>query len=172
MSKSSITGMDGLLKNLERLSKPKARKAFRQALRNAGEPLVDAAKAAAPVKTGGLRDSIKMSEKLTPAQSRKHRKAGRGQFEDFVGSASPLAHLVEFGTEHSAPQPFLGPVWDAMAPRVLESLRAELIGAVEDQVVKQNASAARKAAKAEKAQRRAAGIGPQRDASGRFIKGS
>lgn len=147
MSKGDVQGFDELMKNLQGLSKPRARTAMRRAFQKSGEPLVQRARSNAPHITGGLRDSINMGTKLTAAQARKHRKAPHGAFEAFVGSVSPLAHLVEFGTEHSGPRPFLAPAWDATKDQILASLKDDLAAAISDGLVKQSKAAARKAAR-------------------------
>lgn len=69
---------------------------LRNALKKAGNPIAEAARANVPVVTGGLRDSITVSPSLKPSQ-RKGRQ-DRSVVTVYVGSSSPVAHLVEFGT--------------------------------------------------------------------------
>lgn len=56
------------------------------------------AKAMAPVDTGRLRNSIG------------HRKVSHAEWE--VGTNVPYAELVEYGTKHTKPQPYLRPAFD------------------------------------------------------------
>lgn len=68
-------------------------------------------KARAPVRTGALRDGI-----------------GTDFDEDGLGAAvgptAPYAHLVEFGTAHMQPKPFVRPAEDAEEPRFAAAVDA------------------------------------------------
>lgn len=74
------------------------------------EMIADEARQRVPVDTGRLRDSIAV------------KREGNGWTiiaEAKADSGAPYGHMVEFGTVHSSPQPFLVPA--------LESQRAEII---------------------------------------------
>ena len=72
-----------------------------EALKNAADLCVAEAKRFAPVRTGRLRDSIRVLE--------------RGSGYVIVGSDVEYAPYVEFGTYRMAPRSFLRPaVWDAV----------------------------------------------------------
>ena len=92
-----LKGVKELTRLLDQLPTVAMKKTvLRNALKKAGSPIAEAAKANVPVVTGGLRDSIKVSPSLKPSQ-RKGRQ-DRSVVTVYVGSSSPVAHLVEFGT--------------------------------------------------------------------------
>lgn len=83
--------------------------------------LRDAAKGLAPVKTGRLRDAIFASY------------GDRAKPDVLVGvnyKKAPHAHLVEYGTSHSAPHPYMRPairtVRNAVVSTIAEGLRQVL----------------------------------------------
>ncbi|WP_158637464.1 HK97-gp10 family putative phage morphogenesis protein [Paracoccus sulfuroxidans] len=124
MSKITITGFKGLEENLKKLHKAHAKNVLRKTLREAGKPVAEAAAANAPHDTGALEASITVSTKLTRSQRRLEKKLdGKHAAEMFIGAGSAKAHLVEFGTEHTAPDPFLSPAWDSMKGQVLEDIK-------------------------------------------------
>ncbi|WAP67228.1 HK97-gp10 family putative phage morphogenesis protein [Jiella pelagia] len=93
--------------------------AMRKQLEETAARIVAKAKAAAPVRSGALRDSIRWEYGSRRALARrtgfKDSSVGVGGEDDFsvfvsVGSKDVrYSHLVEFGTEHSAAQPFFYP---------------------------------------------------------------
>lgn len=92
-----LKGVKELTRLLDQLPTVAMKKTvLRNALKKAGSPIAEAAKTNVPVVTGGLRDSIKVSPSLKPSQ-RKGRQ-DRSVVTVYVGSSSPVAHLVEFGT--------------------------------------------------------------------------
>ena len=89
-----LKGVKELTRLLDQLPTVAMKKTvLRNALKKAGNPVAEAARANVP---GGLRDSIKVSPSLKPSQ-RKGRQ-DRSVVTVYVGSSSPVAHLVEFGT--------------------------------------------------------------------------
>ncbi|HON00633.1 MAG TPA: HK97 gp10 family phage protein, partial [Acidobacteriota bacterium] len=92
-----LKGVKELTRLLDQLPTVAMKKTvLRNALKKAGNPIAEAAKANVPVVTGRLRDSIKVSTSLKPSQ-RKGRQ-DRSVVTVYVGASSPVAHLVEFGT--------------------------------------------------------------------------
>lgn len=104
---------------------------------------VGKAEFAAVLKSGGSRTEAS-------AALRAARSGGAGQgsvAEAYVGVTGVsrfYAHLVEFGTAHSPPKPFLRPAWDATKDAVLGRIRE----AVMKQLAKAIARAKRKALRA------------------------
>lgn len=93
-----IDGLSDLEKALQELPVKVHRNVLRGALRAAGKPILDAAKANAPVASGALRDSIRLSfvradDGKTVAYAVKAGPKGR---RDKGGAF--YAHMVEFGT--------------------------------------------------------------------------
>ena len=91
-----LKGVKELTRLLDQLPTVAMKKTvLRNALKKAGSPIAEAARANVPVVTGGLRDSIKVSPSLKPSQRKGQ---DRSVVTVYVGSSSPVAHLVEFGT--------------------------------------------------------------------------
>jgi len=148
MAKGAFTfelkGMKELMNALDQLPTISMQKgAIRNALKDAGSPVVSDAKANVPIDSGHLRDSIKISQSLKKSQRRG--RYDRSSVTVYVGSSSPLAHLIEFGTTkrvlkeprivtiggrtvqitHTgqvSPRPFLRQAWDAKKNEVLKRL--------------------------------------------------
>jgi len=165
MAKGAFTfelkGMKELMNALDQLPTVSMQKgAIRNALKDAGSPVVSDAKTNVPVDSGHLRDSIKVSQSLKKSQ-RKGR-YDRSSVTVYVGSSSPLAHLIEFGTTQRvlreprivtiggrtvrithtgqlSPRPFLRQAWDSNKEAVLKRLG--------DAIWQQIAKAARRLAK-------------------------
>jgi HK97 gp10 family phage protein len=144
------------------------RNAMKRGMVDAAQPLVDAARRMVPVRTGALRDAIVASSAIdnpvgkaefgqvlrsggskseaTAALRDARRAAGGGgkRITVAVGPAvgkgvSGYAHIVEFGSEDTPPQPYLRPAWD--------QTQDEVLSRVVDSVGKAVEAAARRAAK-------------------------
>lgn len=106
------------------------------------------ARGLAPRDDGDLVESIDVSTKLSPRQARMHKRMFRNEkasAEVFVGAGPlPQAPLQEFGTVHSAPQPFMRPAWMTHKESVIRELRVSLA----DEINKAVKRAERKAQKA------------------------
>lgn len=153
--KVSVSGLRELDRALGLLPKATARNVLKRTLDKAAQPIVEAAKAEVPVKSGALRDSIKASPRVKNQVGRSEysaamraglgksaaraaliaaRRANKGQgsfAEVFVGPARGkgvvrYAHLIEFGSARLPPRPFMRPAWDANRMRALEIIKAEL----------------------------------------------
>ena len=102
----SVHGVAFAGKQMEQLSFKIRRRVVRDALRSAVRPIVSAAKREAPRQTGelkrGIGSSISVRRYVTEARVGM-KKTSKARF---------YAHLVEFGTAHSAAKPFLRPAWD------------------------------------------------------------
>lgn len=142
MAKTSITqnvaveGLRELDKALSELPKSIAKNVLKRVAIKALQPMRDAARANAPVRTGDLRESINISTKLSKRQAQLARRAFRmGGDKSFVElyagpSALPHAHLQEFGSIRNRPQPFMRPAWDETKGQALKIVKSELWGEI------------------------------------------
>jgi HK97 gp10 family phage protein len=124
----SEAALKDLVDNLG-VSNATAKNTIKRALIYAGQPVEEAAKAAAPVRSGKLKMSITTSTKLTRRQKSQH--TPTAPIEVFVGAGPlPQAHLQEFGRSHQAPHPFLRPAVDSnienVTRRFTEQLKLEV----------------------------------------------
>lgn len=151
----SISGLAELDKALAELPKATARNVLKRTLDKAAQPVVDEAKMMVPVNTGALRDSIIASTKIknktgsaeyssamraglgkdaARAALLAARRAGKGQgsfAETFIGPARGkgvirYAHIVEFGSVDTPPQPYMRPAWEAKRMQALDIIKSEL----------------------------------------------
>ena len=131
-----IDGLRELESALKQLPRSMSKTVVRNALKKAGEPIRAAGEANAPVAAGGLKESIQLSTTLNRNQRRGRWRLKEGA-EVFIGSTSPLGHLVEFGTAERyrksgastgvmPAQPFLTQAWDATKDEALDILKIEL----------------------------------------------
>ena len=171
-----LTGMKELMNALEQLPTVAMQKgAIRNALKDAGQPVADDAKTNVPVDSGHLRDSIKVSTSLKKSQ--RPRRQDRTSVTAYVGSSSPLAHLIEFGTTQRilkeprivtiggrtvqithtgqvSPRPFLRQAWDANKEKALKLLGQ----AIWNQLAKAARRLAKKAARGTLTKKQIAGL--------------
>jgi HK97 gp10 family phage protein len=159
-----LKGAKDIEKALLALAGTTAKRTARRAMASSLEPVLQAAQALAPVgPTGNLRKGVAINHKLNKNQAREAGRDTKDVTHVYVGSSSPHAHLVEFGTgprQHKKTGKFVGamppnawmrPAWDSNAGAVLNELRGRLweeIEATIARVAKRQANAARKAAKA------------------------
>jgi HK97 gp10 family phage protein len=137
-----VDGLRELDQALMELSRAASRNVARKALRKGAEPILNAAKAAAPLgPTGNLKASYGIGTKLTRRQKKLHKK--QSPVEVFIGPNDPAAIQTEFGNEHQAAEPHLRPAWDSKQRETLEIIKTDL--AVE--IDKAARRAARKAAR-------------------------
>ncbi|WP_396190310.1 HK97-gp10 family putative phage morphogenesis protein [Flavobacterium sp.] len=151
----SVSGFRELDMALAELPKATARNVLVRTLRKAGEPIAEEARRHVPVRTGTLRDSISVSARVknkvgsaeysaamkaglgkqaAGAALRAARRAAKGQgsfAEAYVGPARGkgvirYAHIVEFGSNDTAPQAYMRPAWDARQREALDIIKAEL----------------------------------------------
>lgn len=128
-----IEGLKELDKALGELPEAAGKQVLRDVGKKALKPVEAAAKRNVTVRTGALKNSINISTRLSPRQAGiKKQDPDKSTVEIYAGGGKggPHAHLLEFGTAHSAPKPFLRPAWDANSDRVLEIVRKELGAAI------------------------------------------
>lgn len=126
-SKVKIEGLRELDRALGQLPKATAKAALRQVLKDAAEPMAQAARAAAPRDEYHLFESIDVSTRLSRRQRGLHRSQETPSFQEmFVGTNNPAGVQQEFGNERHVAQPFLRPAWDAQKQPTLERISNSL----------------------------------------------
>jgi len=104
-------------RNINKLASDVEKQAMREAVRKASTPMLQDTRAKAPVRTGALKESLAVKVKTYKRGNNATVMAIIGPDSKFVGAngdtPAKYAHLVEFGTEHSAAHPFLRPAFDA-----------------------------------------------------------
>lgn len=122
--------LENALSDLEGLA---AKKVAIDAMKDSLDPVVRDAKAIVRRRTGALANSIGVGSKLTRRQKRMNQPIAPA--EVYVGPglanrggrrAVAHAHLIEFGTEHSRPFPYMRPAWQANVRRVFDNLAGNM----------------------------------------------
>jgi HK97 gp10 family phage protein len=107
------------------VSNATARNTIKRALVYSLQPIAEDATRMAPKRVGTLQTSIVASTSLTKRQRSEHTKMA--PIEAFVGAGPlPHAHMVEFGSAHNAPQPFLRPAVDRNVAEVFKRFADQL----------------------------------------------
>lgn len=125
-----ISGLKGIEDALSSAGPKLARRALRKALKAAAQPLLDAAKAKAPVlpkatpdrQPGELRDSIDVEINLSGKQASGTAKIGP-TYDKAKGQDSPgvYGRFVELGSIHNPhPEPFMRTAFDGVSEQALE----------------------------------------------------
>jgi HK97 gp10 family phage protein len=120
-----ISGLDKLEQKLKGLGPAVATKIGADSLTAGAAPITKAMRRLAPYRTGALRKSI---------TSRAVRATGSSLLTRIIGFKSPgryISHLLEFGTKHSAPRPFIRPAMDTTHHDVLLKLGQRLWRGIE-----------------------------------------
>jgi HK97 gp10 family phage protein len=142
-----VQGLQELETEMNKLTKAQNRAAINKALRAAAKPVVSPAKGPAPVLTGKLKKSLKVSDKLNRRQAALHRRQIQdGDVDMFIGAGAMHAHFQEFGTRHHDPQPYLRQAWDGARDKVLSELKRALWENIRKAVAARAARQARRAA--------------------------
>lgn len=144
-------GLKDLEEELVALGANEGRKVLTRAARKAFAPVLEAARAAAPVDTGLLRDNIVIRTqkpkdganvvnvglwvKKSKEQRQSKYRSPEAQRPPSYQSAHWRWHFIEGGTSTQAARPFLRPALDANAEKVVGELRGELRKAI-DRVLK------------------------------------
>lgn len=130
---AEIEGVEELRGKLRGLTQKMQRGALRNAFRGAGRIVEREAKTLVPVESGDLKDAIGTSVSATTTAV----KVDVGVRRRRPGSPARYAHLVELGTAHSAPQPFLRPALDNKADEAVASIARALRPEIEKAARKQ-----------------------------------
>lgn len=138
-----IEGLSELKAAIEQLPKAVGKSVMRKVLMARAKTIAAAAKSLAPVNSGELRDSIIASTKLSKRQKREAKETG--SYVEVYAGAGPLphAHLVEFGSVHNAPEPFMRPAWDGAKGELLDTIKEDLWSEIQKAVDKPARKAAR-----------------------------
>lgn len=132
------TGLRELERELFKLKGSTAKSNTRAAMKEALEPMAKAARAKAPLREGDLRESVEITSRVRPAQSKK------SDLEMYMGPGrDPQAITQEFGTFFHRAQPFMRPAWDAQKGATLDRFGALLWARVEKAVARAQRKAAR-----------------------------
>lgn len=161
-----MTGAKEMDAVLRRLPTATAKSTVRRVSKRALEPVAQSARGMVPVQSGALQASIEVSGKLSKRQAKEARRlmssgVSAAAVLTYVGSNSPVAHLVEFGTaphknggkfkgsQHpgTAPQPFMRPAWDGNRQAVFDSLADDLRAEIDKVLGRMARRAAARAAK-------------------------
>ncbi len=102
----NIHGFAALERLLVKMPDTVAKKVTVNGLKAGGRVLVKGMKQRAPRRTGKLADSPTVSSAAKVTKGQSHAAVG------FKKPTSRRVHLTEFGTEHSAAQPFIRPTLD------------------------------------------------------------
>ena len=122
-----IRGAKELQDLLVKLGPRPAERAGDRALREAAKPIIAEAKRLVPKRTRALMRSITYG----PVKGSGKKAHSREGYIGFKRPISRRAHLTEFGTSHSAAQPFLRPAMDTKTPQALEILSQILAQSIE-----------------------------------------
>ena len=121
-----IEGLSELKTAIEQLPKATGKSVMRKVLLARAKPIAAAAKSYVPVESGELRDSIIASTRLSKRQKRDAKETA--SYVEVYAGAGPLphAHLVEFGSVHNQPQPYMRPAWDNNKGTLLDAIKEDL----------------------------------------------
>lgn len=132
------TGFKEIEDNLFRMKSSTAKSNVRAAMKEAFEPMARAARAKAPVLTGGLQESVEVTSHGRPPSP------GKSPVEMLMGPKGGAKSIVsEFGSFKDTAQPFMRPAWDGGQLRMLDEFGVLLFNRVEKSLARSAAKAAR-----------------------------
>lgn len=114
-----VDGLADLERQLLRLGAAVGAKVLRGALSDALKPMQKAAKDAVPEQTGRLKRSVRRS-------SRVDRRGKASAAVKMGGKKAFYAHMVEFGTKHSPPNPIMRQAFEAHKRESLNIFKAAM----------------------------------------------
>ena len=138
----ALSGHKKLQREFRRLSGATQRRIVRRPLAAALTPITKEAKRRVPVKTGSLKKSIGKVVKMFRGAvwgGVGPRADGKFTYTDEQGNRhipANYAHLVEFGTEETRPQPFLRSAFDATRAISLRILTTGIISNLNKEIAK------------------------------------
>jgi len=144
-----LTGFDNLEKALDDLPRATAKNVVRRVLKKQAQPFADTARQLVPVDKGHLKRSITVGTKVAKTQRKEIKKL---QSEGFITMSigpgqDPAAHLVEYGFDQQAAEPFMRPAWDKHKDGVLDGVADDLWKEIEKAAKRLAKKAAKAAAK-------------------------
>lgn len=108
MVKVEITNLPEFLASMKKLE-AQILENIEEALEDSANNLVEKARERVPVKTGDLRDSIKVQK-------------GEGDLNYLVQASAPHARFIEFGSLKTPARPFLGPAVEESRDGIRETM--------------------------------------------------
>jgi HK97 gp10 family phage protein len=142
-----VEGLRECEEALTELTLATSKNVLRRALTHAAEPVEKSAQQRVQKRTGKLGASIRVGTRLSKRQRKAAAETKTG-VEVYVGAGPlPHAHMLEFGTAHSAPEPYLRPAVDANGKRMIEIFRNDLKAEIAKAVQRLQRKAARTLAK-------------------------
>lgn len=147
-TKVKLEGFEGLEKALDDLPKATAKNVVRRVLKKQAQPFAETARQLVPVDKGHLKRSITVGTKVAKTQRKEIKKLqNEGYVTMHIGPGQdPAAHIVEFGFDDRAAEPYMRPAWDKHKGGVLEGIGDDLWKEIE-KAAKRLAKKAAKAAK-------------------------
>ena len=121
MDNIELSGVDEILNRLQQIGANVSR-LENQALRNAAEPVLEDAKANAPVRTGKLKEGLKISS-IKTKEGMKYILVGVDKSDN---SKIFYGKFVEFGTTKMSARPFLGPAYEKNKREIVETIKDKL----------------------------------------------
>lgn len=136
----TIVGLDDVRKQLDGLSKRVRSAAMRKGMTAATTPVLQSARAHCPVREDGIvkggltRKSLGKKVKTYPGgvtvgmvgARRGFRRVTSVDGRQVVQDPTKTIHLVEFGTRHSRPHPFLRPALDENRGKFLQAIASKV----------------------------------------------
>lgn len=120
---SEVRGFKEIEALLKKLPEKTAEKVVNAALRSAANVIKKAAQDKAPVRTGALKKSLAV-------ELDKSTKTGTTARIGAKRKIAWYAHIVEFGSSHSAARPFLRPAFDETQGKVMQKLAKQLLSGI------------------------------------------
>ena len=130
--------MAKLLKNLEQLTPKMQKGILNLAVKAGAKPLQEQAKANTPKRTGALAKSIIIKKKSVRQKKRDGDKPMDAVYSVGIkldGKAF-YATMVEFGTRHSSPKPYMRPAFENTGDSALNGMKSYLRRRVENAIKK------------------------------------
>lgn len=121
MDNIELSGVDEILNKLQKIG-ANVSKLENQALRNAAEPVLEDAKANAPVRTGKLKEGLKISS-IKIKEGMKYVLVGVDKSDN---SKIFYSKFIEFGTTKMSARPFLGPAYEKNRREIIEEIKNTL----------------------------------------------
>lgn len=138
----TVKGDKALARKLKRLPARIVAKAIKKGIRAAAKPMVKTAKQLATRETGTLQKSIGIGLKTFRRTGAVQIRLGPRKSITGVGPDGRIrkpfkyAHLVEFGNDKLPARPFMRPAWEQHNKRLVKSLPAAILTAVEREAKK------------------------------------
>ena len=133
-----VEGFKGIEEALAGLTTVRNRKTqLKRVMKEALEPVAADAQAMAPVRSGRMKASIGVSDKLNRSQ----RKQAPKNDDEIVMHVGPYGRVntitEEFGAQGRPPKPFMRPAWDRNSRDMLNALAVGLLPEIEAAVKRQ-----------------------------------